>query len=372
MNNNVPELNLKDNTYHLKGDWIIIVCEALWQQIEKLEIPSTTQTILDAKDLTKLDSAGTLTLLKLIDKLHDQNKDIEFINFTDEKLALIKLIDSKRAKEPISKPQKAKQSLIPFIGKQTIDKINQVDGLLTLVGDFSEKVFLAFSDVRKFQMPSISANVYNAGITALPIIGLLSFLIGIVLAYQLGLQLKNYGAHSFIAYLSGMTIFREFGPLITAIIVAGRTGSSFTAQIGIMKINEEIDALRTMGLSPTILLVTPKVLGLVIIFPLLIFWADVFGIIGSMIMSKSILNVGYYEFLTRLQNSVGFKQLMLGVYKAPAFAILIALVGCFQGFRVQYNAQSLGIHTTKSVVQSIFLIIVADAIYTVIYSWMDL
>ena len=169
-----------------------------------------------------------------------------------------------------------------------------------------------------------------------------------------------------------MAIFREFSPLITAIIVAGRTSSAFTAQIGSMKINEEIDALNTMGLSPTELLVVPKVIGLLIVFPLIIFWSDIFSILGAMVMSKFMLDVGYYDFLTRLQITVGFKQMMLGLYKAPAFALLIALVGCFQGFRVQASADSVGSQTTRSVVQALFLIIIADASYSIIYSWLDL
>ena len=169
-----------------------------------------------------------------------------------------------------------------------------------------------------------------------------------------------------------MAIFREFAPLITAIIVAGRTSSSFTAQIGSMKINEEIDALYTMGLSPIELIVVPKVLGILIIFPLLIFWADMFSTLGAMLMSKFMLHVGYIDFLSRLQESVGLKQMMLGLYKAPAFAILIALVGCFQGFQVEASADSVGSQTTKSVVQALFLIIIADATFSVVYSWLDL
>lgn len=161
------------------------------------------------------------------------------------------------------------------------------------------------------------------------------------MAYQMGLQLQTYGANIFIAYLSGMAVFREFAPLITAIIVAGRTSSAFTAQIGSMKLNEEVDALLTMGLSPTELLVLPKVLGLLIAFPLLIFWSDIFSILGAMIMSKNQLGISFIDFLQRLKDSVGLSQLNLGLYKAPAFALLIALVGCFQGFRVEAGTEKI-------------------------------
>lgn len=243
---------------------------------------------------------------------------------------------------------------------------------MTLIGDIVDKLFAACGNWRRFQIPSIVSNMASAGLYALPIIGLLSFLIGVVLAYQMGLQLETYGATIFIAYLSGMAIFREFAPLITAIIVAGRTSSAFTAQIGSMKINEEIDALYTMGLSPTELLVLPKLIALLLMFPLLIFWSDFFGVLGAMIMSKLMLHVGYYDYLIRLQDSVGFKQLMLGLYKAPAFAIIISLVGCFQGFQVKASADSVGSQTTRSVVQALFLIIVTDATYSILYSWLKL
>jgi phospholipid/cholesterol/gamma-HCH transport system permease protein len=188
----------------------------------------------------------------------------------------------------------------------------------------------------------------------------------------MGIQLQTYGANAFIAYLCTMAIFREFGPLITAIIIAGRTSSAFTAQLGSMKINEEVDALETMGLSPTELLVMPKVIGLCIAFPLVVFWSDFFSLIGAMIMSKAQLGISYADFLQKVRESVGLKHLMLGLYKAPAFALIISLVGCFQGFCVEPTADSVGRQTTKSVVQSLFLIIIADATYTVIYSWMEL
>ena len=139
-----------------------------------------------------------------------------------------------------------------------------------------------------------------------------------------------------------------------------------------MKINEEVDALRTMGLSPVELLILPKVIGLVLVFPLLIFWADAFAIIGSMIMSKFMLQVSFFDFLTSLKNNVGVKHFLLGQYKAPAFAILIAIVGCFQGLQVRSQAASLGSQTTKSVVQALFLIIIADALFSILYSWLEL
>ena len=310
--------------------------------------------------------------MRCIDALKKQKNKIELVDFNKQQLDLLSLIESKREALIYAPPAAEKKTVLYQVGEEAVFKLNQVDGLIILIGSLSDKLFAAFAEWRRFQLPSIISNINSCGIKALPIVALLSFLIGVVLAYQLGIQLETYGANIFIAYISGMAIFREFAPLITAIIVAGRTSSAFTAQIGSMKINEEIDALNTMGLSPIELIVVPKVLGLLLVFPLLIFWADFFSTLGAMIMAKFMLHVGYSDFLSRLQDSVGLKQMMLGLYKAPAFALLIALVGCFQGFRVEANADSVGSQTTKSVVQALFLIIIADAFFSVVYSWLDL
>lgn len=362
------------------------LCEGRWSTLYLGNInanfspPSTTkeQTIfISAEHLEAFDSAGALALLNFVDALKQAGYKAELTHFNEGQRELLSLIENKQLilnnnpPAPLPAPH-AGEDFFETLGREAVYKFHQCDGLLILVGDLTNKIVLAFSHWRRFQFPSIVSNINSTGLKALPIIALLSFLIGVVLAYQMGLQLETYGANIFIAYLSGMAIFREFAPLITAIIVAGRTSSAFTAQIGSMKINEEIDALTTMGLSPTELLVLPKVLGLLFILPLVVFWADVFSILGSMVMSKFMLHVSYYEFLTRLKLEVGTKQLMLGLYKAPAFALLIALVGCFQGFRVQTNSDSIGSQTTKSVVQALFLIIITDAVYSVIYSWLDL
>lgn len=360
------------NRYECEGRWSIVHLPDLMQRFQQSTQPKAKKITVSGARLTKFDSAGALALTQCLDLLKTQKNQVELVDFNEQQRSLLSLIDEKHVMIDYHPTPPKKQSFLYSLGKETMYKLQQVDGLVILVGDLSNKLVAAFADKRRFQFPSIVANIESCGIQALPIVGLLAFLIGVVLAYQMGLQLETYGASIFIAYLSGMAIFREFAPLITAIIVAGRTSSSFTAQIGSMKINEEIDALYTMGLSPTELIVVPKVLGLLFVFPLLIFWADIFSVIGAMLMSKFMLNVGYSDFMSRLQESVGLKQMMLGLYKAPAFALLIALVGCYQGFRVEANADSVGSQTTKSVVQALFLIIIADSVFSVIYSRLHL
>lgn len=360
------------NQYRCVGHWTTLHIRSVQEKLHASPLPESKNISISGKDLEHLDSAGALALVRCMEQLTKHHNQLKLLDFSKQQLDLIDLITSKKANTQ-SKPHKQKKPTIVYaIGKETVHKISQLDGLLTLIGDMTCKIGKLVKHKRRMQWASIFSVMASSGLYALPILAMLSFLIGVVLAYQMGLQLETYGATIFIAYLSGMAIFREFGPLITAIIVAGRTGSSFTAQIGSMKINEEIDALHTMGLSPTELLVIPKTIGLTVMFPLMIFWSDFFAVIGAMVMSKYRLHVGYVDFLLRLQDSVGFKQMALGLYKAPSFAILIALVGCFQGFQVSHSADSVGSQTTRAVVQALFLIIVTDAVYSVIYSWQGL
>jgi phospholipid/cholesterol/gamma-HCH transport system permease protein len=215
-------------------------------------------------------------------------------------------------------------------------------------------------------------NLRRAGLDALPIVGLLSFLLGIVIAYQGAGQLRQYGANIFVVDLVGLSVLREFAPLITAIIIAGRSGSAYAAQIGTMSVTEEIEALRTLGIGPLDLLVLPKIVALCVALPLLTVFADVSGVFGGMIMARAQLGVGFGEFLDRFVKAVSLADYLVGIGKTPVFAIIIVVVGCFQGFRTHGGADGVGRQTTRSVVQSTFLVIVADALFSVAFSALDL
>lgn len=374
MNPEIPQIVFDQDelVYHCSGEWSVLCLADLTRNLSTFSPPEHRSLKVSGKQLETLDSAGALCLANYISLMEARGNQVDVVEFSETQMKLLELVQSKKSSLSYQAPAPEKKGFLYALGKESVFKLKQVDGLIILIGDLTTRFWEALSSWRRFQIPSIISNIQSAGIMALPIVALLSFLIGVVLAYQMGLQLETYGANIFIAYLSGMAIFREFAPLITSIIVAGRTSSAFTAQLGSMKINEEVDAIQTMGLSPTELLVMPKIIGLLLVFPLLIFWADIFSIIGAMMMSKMMLNISYYDFLERLRDSVGLRQMMLGLYKAPAFALLVGLVGCFQGFRVQANADSIGSQTTKSVVQALFLIIIADAVFSVVYSWLDL
>jgi phospholipid/cholesterol/gamma-HCH transport system permease protein len=205
----------------------------------------------------------------------------------------------------------------------------------------------------------------DTGLNALPIIGLLSFLIGVVLAYNGAVQLRPFGAEVFTINLIGIGTLREFGVLITAIIVAGRSGSAFTAAIGSMRVNQETDAIETMGLDPIEVLVVPRLLALIIVMPLLTFWANMAGLLGGTVVVMQLVGMTFAQIAEWFLNGVNSANFWLGMVKAPVFGALIALVGCHQGLMVEGSAESLGRLTTRSVVVSIFLVIVADAIFSV-------
>ena len=202
-----------------------------------------------------------------------------------------------------------------------------------------------------FRFAAMFHQVEETGINALPIVGLLAFLIGVVLAYQGADQLKRFGAEVFTINLLGVGVLREIGGLITAIIVAGRSGSAFTAQIGTMRVNEEIDAMQTMGLNTVDTLVLPRIIGLVIALPLLTFYADIMGLIGGAVMCYFQLGITIPVFMRQLNEAINVNTLMVGLIKAPVFAFVIALVGCYEGFQVERNAASVGLLTTRSVVE---------------------
>jgi phospholipid/cholesterol/gamma-HCH transport system permease protein len=206
------------------------------------------------------------------------------------------------------------------------------------------------------------------GINALPIVGLLSFLIGVVVAFQGADQLRQFGAEIFTVNLLGVSILRELGVLLTAILIAGRSGSAFTAQIGTMKVNQEVDALQTIGLDPVEVLVVPRVLALMIMLPILVFYANLMGLLGGMVMATTVLDISLTTFLKQLQSAVNLTTFAIGMVKAPVFAFLIALVGCFEGFNVSGSAESVGQKTTASVVEGIFLVIVFDAAFSILFS----
>ena len=354
-----------------QGDWELSKISALEALLSQTKLPTEGQLSIDGKAIDKLDTAGTWLLLSLQKRLEKQGVKSELVDFSEQHQALLTAVSSTLAEEKPF-PKTAKLDWIATLGKDTIMGLQEFQRYLSFVGSLSVEALRIAGNPKHYRFSALASVIYRNGFQALPIIALLSFMIGVVITYQMGLQLRNYGANIFIVDLLGLSILREFGPLLTAIMIAGRTGSAYTAQLGMMKLNQEIDALDTLGVTPAELLLLPRILGLVIALPLITIWSDIFGVLGGMVTAHNMLDITWYDFLHRFPRVIPLKALLIGLGKTPVFALIISSVGCFEGMRVKDTADSVGQNTTKSVVLSIFFIIVADAIFSVIFSELKL
>lgn len=354
----------------LAGRWNARGLGSLPAQIASLQAPDAAVLVVDATALTALDTGGAWLLQKLLRRLQDAGCSVTLQGLQPAFEGLLAMTVLPPATP--QKPTKPPPSTLEGLGRRSAGVAEEGLALLSFVGETALTFGRSLLQPSRLRWRPVLHNVRSAGLDALPIVGLLSFLLGIVVAYQGAEQLRRYGANIFVADLVGVSMLREFAPLITAIIVAGRSGSAYAAQIGTMAVTEEIDALRTLGIAPLELLVLPKVIALVIALPLLTVFADVMGVLGGMLMAQQQLGVSAVEFIERFEKAVSLSSYLVGLAKAPVFAGIIALVGCFQGLRTRGGADSVGLHTTRSVVQAIFLVIVADAAFSVAFSVLGL
>lgn len=357
-----------------EGAWLLHSAAQAEVRIEAclgaLALPVEGELLIDAQAVTALDTSGAWLLHRIQRDLDLGGCSVRFTGLRPEFDALLRLITARTAQPAIAPPPAP--GMLARFGSNAWEELLGAFGLLSFLGASATALMRSLVQPQRIRWRSILYNLQTAGVAALPITGLLSFLLGIVIAYQGAEQLRRVGANIYIADLVGLSMVRELSPLITAIIVAGRSGSAYAAQIGTMKVTEEIDALRTIGIGPLDLLVLPKVLALVIALPLLTLYTDIMGVLGGMVMARAQLDVSFSTFIDRLDDAVSLTSFLIGIGKAPVFAVIIALVGCYQGFQVNGSAESVGHQTTKSVVQSIFLVILADAMFSIAFSWLKL
>jgi phospholipid/cholesterol/gamma-HCH transport system permease protein len=356
------------------GAWTIAESARLDRELGALDLAGKGDVSIDASKIERLDSAGAWLLLRTRRALEAAGTKVSGFIIPELYQPLLKNLDQERKAEPHkSRIPSGFRGRLYRIGRATMHAWTQTISMLGYLGRVTVETGEAVaSPGHKLRVAAMFHQVEETGINALPIVGLLAFLIGVVLAYQGVDQLKKFGAEVFTINILGVGLLREIAGLITAIIVAGRSGSAFAAQIGTMTVTEEIDAMRTLGISPLEQLVLPKFIALVIALPLLTMYADAVGVFGGMVMARGSLGVGYPEFLERFVHAVEPHTFLVGIAKAPVFAAIIAVVGCFQGFRTNGGADSVGRQTTKSVVQSIFLVIVADALFSIAFSALNL
>jgi len=358
----------------LSGSWTARGIGAIEPQLAALSAPSRSEIVVDGARIEALDTAGAWVLQKLLRRLRAEGSAVQVRDLRPEFGKLLEVVGRPATAEAdtASPAARVPSSLLEGLGRSSAAAYEQGVALLGFVGESAVALAGCVAHPARLRWRPILYNIRSAGFDALPIVGLLSFMLGIVVAYQGADQLRQYGASIFVADLVGLSMLREFAPLITAIIIAGRSGSAYAAQIGTMSVTEEIDAMRTLGIAPLDLLVLPKIIALMIALPLLTVFADVLGVFGGMIMARAQLGVGFGEFLDRFVKAVSITAYLIGICKAPVFAAIIAVVGCFQGFRTKGGADSVGRQTTRSVVQSIFLVIVADALFSIAFSALDL
>lgn len=321
--------------------------------------------VIDGRQLEQIDTSGALLMLQLAGTIPSETADIPLVNFHEKHYRIIKLVKKHFRDISISPPVR---SLTPLqeIGFSTMMFLQQVARLISFIGQSNVESWKIVRHPQKIRWKELVVQIQRACLEAIPIIMLVTLLIGIVVAYLSATQIKQFGASIFVVDGIGIATCRELSPMIVAIVVAGRTGSAYTAQIGTMKINEELDAMITLGLSPMQVLVLPRLLALIIALPLLVFIGDLVGIFGGMLIARTYLEITTTTFMTRLQEVVSLKTFLVGIAKAPVFAAFIAVIGCRMGLNVENNARSVGMHTTSTVVQSIVSVILLDAVFAVI------
>ena len=350
----------------ITGDWTLAHYANLKKLSDKLDGQYDVGARIDLNGLGALDTAGASLLVELLGPTRiEQSAEQTDCSLSAADRALLKTVY--RSLNDFCVPDKAPEEatgiqVLARIGR-AVDKVWQDSKqLLGFIGLILETFARGIFRPKRWRITPMVAHIEQTGLDAAPIVALLSFLVGAVVAFLGATVLKSFGATIFTVDLVAFSFLREFGVLLTAILIAGRTASAFTAQIGSMKANEEIDAIRTLGLDPMELLVLPRVLALLVSLPMLTFLAMLSGIVGGGVVCAVALDISPAMFLSLLKSDIGVQHFLVGMVKAPIFAFLIAAIGCLEGFKVSGSAESVGAHTTSSVVQSIFVVIVLDAV----------
>lgn len=354
----------------LCGEWTLENAAGLDAEVARVAASlrgKVAQTI-DAKTVTMLDTAGALLLLRLLRATGDALAFERIEGMKSADIDLIRLIDSRlSAAEPVARSHRGFLRMLERVGAAVARIALQTRELLGFTGLVLATLCQVLTGRKKLRVTATVFHMEQTGLDAVPIVALLSFLVGAVVAFLGATVLRDFGAAIFTVELVSYSFLREFGVLLTAILLAGRSGSAFTAQIGSMKSREELDAIQTLGLDAIELLVVPRLLALMVMLPVLTFIAMMAGIVGGGLVGSMALDITPGMFIARLHETTGIRHFWVGMIKAPIFAFLIAAVGCLEGFKVEGSAESVGRRTTASVVQSIFLVIVFDALFAMLF-----
>jgi len=364
-------------TLTLSGEWILKNLSRIEKAFRDLRkgLPSiSTLIVVDVSEIRRIDTSGMIFFMQMRSALRrrvaqPRSLMVRGVRNNVEFLKMFRLITHYKREEVHALPQK-KSSFLSFFEDIGHHFFNAIDSM-RLFFDFIGRTYAAFlRDLLhfSFRVREITNLVKKAGVTALPIIGITTFLIGVVIAFQSAVQLQQYGANIFIVEIVSIAIARELSPIIVSIVVAGRSGSAFTAQLGAMKITEELDAMSVMGFDIFRFLIVPRSVALIIVLPLLIFFGDLVGIFGGMLVAKFQLGITPVSFVQRLHKVFAMRHFYAGLIKGPFFAATIAAIGCFRGLQVTRDTESIGKQTTISVVNSIFMVIIIDAVFSILFT----
>lgn len=317
-------------------------------------------------ELIHSDSAGALALVRLEEMARERSVPFAFVGMNREVQGVMDLIDRQALSTPPIHPEKGPAPFLEAIGETCLDFYHDFVSMMTFLGDLMMALIYSIFHPRSVRWGDVIFYMRKAGAEALPIVGLISLLIGLIMAFMSSLQLKQFGANIYVASLVSISIVKELGPMMTAIIVAGRSGSAFAAEIGTMMVNEEVDALVTMGFEPVRFLAIPKVVAAMIVVPLLTLYSMMFGILGGLIVGVVGLDLTMYTYVQESFTSINLKDILTSLVKSGVFAALISGIGCQRGFEVSGGAEAVGESTTSAVVSAIFLIIIADSAFAIL------
>lgn len=351
-------------TITLKGELRVNQAAELHNRLHKLaNSKDIKEVILDLAPLDRLDSAGIAVLSLALEEFESKGKTLHVHGVHDDHRQALELMPSQQNQAPPSEPE---VTWFESFGEAWRERAVTVLDFLSLTANTVFGVARAFRRGHRPPKNSVSQQAVEIGVNALPIVGLLSLLLGLIMAFQSAFQLQQFGANIFVANLVGISMAREFGPMMTGIILAGRSGSAIAAELGTMKVQEEIDALHTMGIEPTRFLIVPRIIAISFMGPALVLIADLLGIFGGFIIGVTYLDLSVESYINQTLIAVTIGDFGVGLAKSLVFSWLIGLIGCFCGLRIQGGASGVGRATTQAVVMSIFMIIVADSIFAVI------
>ena len=356
-------------TLRITGAWRLPHLAEIEAALAGLALPAAVD--IDGSALTSIDSAAALVLLRTLQVAQPAPGGPSWVGFSATNRRIVEQVRTHLAAS-VAAPTPHRPRALARLGRQVSALASLLGGHVNFLGATLVAFGQALLQPRRLRLRELTVQLEQAGLMAIPVVALVTLLIGVVITYLLGLQAEKYGANIFVVDGVGIGATREFAPIIVAVIVAGRSGAAFTAQLGSMRLTEETDAIRTLGLSPMQVLVLPRVLALMVVLPLLVFVGDVMSLAGAMAIAGPMLDVTPVAFLARLREALDTRHVFVGLAKAPVFALVIAVIGCRMGMTVGRDTRALGAATTSTVVQSIVAVILLDAVFAVLMQALDL